>query len=76
MKITYEKGYDPGEDKDWDWTEIKEERVDSIIELISKMKEFIDKYPNAVIQGNCELEIGEFNDDCTEYTGIIFTTRD
>lgn len=76
MKVIYTKVYDPGEDKDCEISEIREEAVKNLQELVEKLQEFMKSNPDAEIKENCELEVGTYDKNTSEYTEMIFTTRD
>jgi len=75
MKIVYQKGYDPGEDSDFEWTEEKEVEIFTVQELIDKLQKFIEKHPNASIQRDCELELVAFDENNNEYNDMLFVSN-
>ena len=75
MKIIYETQFDPGEGQDCEITSLEEIQINSVSELIKRLQKFMEDHPNAEIQGPCEFELGELNDDGSIITEMIFTTR-
>ena len=54
---------------------MEEIQINSVSELIERLQKFMKDHPNAEIQGPCEFELGELNDDGSIITEMIFTTR-